>query len=73
MMTTKKRKEVHDKMEMEINVLKYGLCTIGEAEYRIDIVIREAIEGIDELGERIETVRKLKRKAWKMLLAATGL
>ena len=64
-------KECIEKMKFAVSQLKRGRATIGETEHDMDDAIALATFTIVDIDERIETIRTLKRKKYRMLLEAT--
>lgn len=58
-------------MEVSVMRLVHGRYTIGECEKCINEDIAIATMNIEDINERLEAIRQLKRKAWRMLLDAT--
>lgn len=68
---------VTERMKMSIRRMQRGFYGISDAEYEINCIIEDEVkntvdgDGIEAANRRIEMTRKLKRKAWRMLLDAT--
>ena len=68
---------VTERMKMSVRKMQRGIYGISDAEYEINCIIEDevnnAVDGddIEAANQRIEMTRKLKRKAWRMLLEAT--
>lgn len=68
---------VTERMKMTIRRMQRGVYGISDAEYEINCIIEDEVKNtvdgndIEAANRRIEMTRKLKRKAWRMLLDAT--
>lgn len=62
---------IEEAMKKAIKLLSKGQITIAECERCIENMIVEETMGIEDLDERLEAYRKLKRKEWYMLLKIT--
>lgn len=62
---------VAESMKQAVRRLQRGMCTIAECEAELNCIIKRETIGMYDLDEIIEAERKLKRKAWRMLLEAT--
>lgn len=66
-----------ERMKKAIRMMQRGYYGIGDAEYEINCIIedeinKKTVNGDDiDVNQRIEMIRELKRKAWRMLLDAT--
>ena len=58
-------------MEEAVRRYRRGKHTLKECEYMIDLAISSEVRFIEDIDKRIDTERKLKRKAWRLLLEAT--
>lgn len=62
---------VADNMKQAVRRLQRGPCTIEECERDLDEIIKDATPDYSDIDRRLAVQRKLKRKAWRMLLEAT--
>ena len=62
---------VAESMKLAVGWLQRGRYTIKECERTLNYLIDEETAGIEDIDERLKTEKKLKRKAWRMLLEAT--
>ncbi len=62
---------VADNMKQAVRRLQRGKCTIEECERDLNEIIEDATPDYSDIDRRIAVHRKLKRKAWRMLLEAT--
>jgi len=47
------------------------MCTIEECERELDAIIADATPNYSDIDRRLAVQKKLKRKAWRLLLEAT--
>lgn len=64
-------KGIISQMQETVDKFKRGYYTIGECEFILNQYISLAIMDIADLDERLELLRLLKRKEWRMMLDAT--
>ncbi len=62
---------VADNMKLAVRRLQRGMCTIEECERKLDAIIADATPNYSDIDRRLAVQKKLKRKAWRMLLEAT--
>ena len=62
---------VADNMKLAVRRLQRGMCTIEECERELDAIIADATPNYSDIDRRLAVQKKLKRKAWRMLLEAT--
>lgn len=60
-----------DSFDRTIRMLSTGRISVDEAEKDLAKQIRAMTERIEDIDERVETHRQLKRRAWTALLKAT--
>ena len=70
-MDKRKYEETVALMQVCIMRLVNGSYTIGECEQYINEDIAKATMDIAVINERLEAIRQLKRKSWRLLLDAT--
>ena len=58
-------------MKLAVRRLRRGMCTIEECERELDAIIEDATPNYSDIDRRLAVQKKLKRKAWRMLLEAT--
>ena len=58
-------------MKLAVRRLQRGMCTIEECERELDAIIADATPSYSDIDRRLVVQKKLKRKAWRMLLEAT--
>ena len=58
-------------MKQAVRRLQRGTCTIEECERDLNEIIKDATPDYSDIDRRLAVQRKLKRKAWRMLLEAT--
>ena len=58
-------------MRRAVRRLQRGTSSIRECEAELDALIVGQTSSIEDIDERIEAERKLRRKAWRMLLEVT--
>lgn len=64
-------KEYAERMQFTVRQLKKGRMSIRECETALDGIVMEVEASIMDVDLRIEMVRAIKRRAWRMLLEAT--
>lgn len=62
---------VADNMKQAVRRLQRGTFTIEECERCLDEIIKDATPDYSDIDRRLAVQKKLKRKAWRMLLEAT--
>lgn len=62
---------VADSMKQAVRRLQRGMCSIDECERDLNEIIEDATPDYSDIDRRLAVQRKLKRKAWRMLLEAT--
>ena len=62
---------VADNMKLAVRRLQRGMCTIEECERELDAIIADATSNYSDIDRRLAVQKKLKRKAWRLLLEAT--
>ena len=62
---------VVESMKLAVRRLRRGTYSIVECETELARLIAEETGHIEDVDERIAAERKLKRRAWRMLLDAT--
>ncbi len=62
---------VADNMKLAVRRLQRGMCTIEECERELDAIIADATPNYSDIDRRLAVQKKLKRKAWRLLLEAT--
>lgn len=62
---------VADNMKLAVRRLQRGMCTIEECERELDAIIADATPNYSDIDRRLVVQKKLKRKAWRLLLEAT--
>lgn len=58
-------------MKLAVRRLQRGMCTIEECERELDAIIADATPNYSDIDRRLAVQKKLKRKAWRLLLEAT--
>ena len=61
----------YEDMALAVNRLKRGGYTIEECERVLNAIIAEATPDYSDIDRRLAVQKKLKRKAWRLLLEAT--
>ena len=62
---------VAENMKLAVRRLQRGMCTSEECERELDAIIADATPNYSDIDRRLAVQKKLKRKAWRMLLEAT--
>jgi len=62
---------VAESMKLAVRRLQRGMCTIEECERELDAIIADATPNYSDIDRRLAVQKKLKRKAWRLLLEAT--
>jgi len=62
---------VAESMKLAVRRLQRGMCTIEECERELDAIIADATPNYSDIDRRLAVLKKLKRKAWRLLLEAT--
>lgn len=62
---------VAESMKQAVRRLQRGMCTIEECERELDAIIADATPNYSDIDRRLAVQKKLKRKAWRLLLEAT--
>ena len=61
----------YENMALAVKRLKRGGYTIEECERVLNEIIADATPDYSDIDRRLAVQRKLKRKAWRLLLEAT--
>ena len=61
----------YENMALAVKRLKRGHYTIEECERVLNEIIADATPDYSDIDRRLAVQRKLKRKAWRLLLEAT--
>ena len=61
----------YENMALAVKRLKRGSYTIEECERVLNEIIADATPDYSDIDRRLAVQRKLKRKAWRLLLEAT--
>ena len=62
---------VAESMKQAVRRLQRGMFTIEECERELDAIIADATPNYSDIDRRLAVQKKLKRKAWRLLLEAT--